>query len=278
MSLMHKLWWWYVGWPSGLRIWTLGVLTLCVYTIPAIAAARLVASAVRHHAPLARQIFDWLRRVGRRRLLPVMAIGIFAAMFSTFDAPTVHPLEVLWQRLPAALPGMMILCACHTLMLLSWIDECGFRTETTSRGTGSLHIHRDLDKAGTRAFLHWLPGALTDCHRMGMHTVDLVSPLLHDTQRADRLMAAIDKLQISVDGIPLLMSTRKIRGLPMVGPAAWSYWRRYGRFQLPVRSGEWGVGRKLLARVWRPQSGLQVALRTSGETSANRNAVLKTSA
>jgi hypothetical protein len=277
VSLMHKLWWWYVSWPGGLRIWTLGVLTLCVYMIPAIAAAHLVAPAIRKHAALARQIFDWLRRVGRRRLMPVMVLGIIAAMFSTFDSPTVHPLDVLWQRLPAALPGIMILCACHALMLLSWIDEAGFRIETTGRSSGSLHIHRDLDKAGMRAFLHWLPGALTDCHRMGMHTVDLVSPLLHDTQRADRLMAAIGKLQISVDGIPLLMSAQKIRGLPMVGPAAWGYWRRYGRFQLPVRSGEWGAGRKLLARVWRPQSGLQVMLRASDETSTSCNAVLETS-
>ncbi|WP_186019528.1 hypothetical protein [Burkholderia gladioli] len=263
---MHKLWWWYLTWPDGLRIWTLGVLTLCSYVLPPIVGARLVARNVRRHEALARGIFGWVRRLGRRRLLPVMALGVFAAVFSTFDSPTEHPVDELWQRVPAALPGMLILCACQTLLLLSWIDEGGFRIETTGRDSASLHVHRDLDKVGTRAFVLWLPGALLHCHSMGMHTVSLVSPLLHDTSRVDRLMAAIHALELRVDGTNLLVDTRKIRGSPMVGPFAWSYWRRYGRFQRPVRRGEWGMWRKLIARVWRPQSGLQVQVRASSET------------
>ncbi|KAF1060754.1 hypothetical protein LvStA_04029 [Burkholderia gladioli] len=263
---MHKLWWWYLTWPDGLRASTLCMLTLCVYVLPAIAGGRVVALNVRRRGALARGIFVWVRRLGRRRLLPVMAIGIFAAMFSTFDSPTEHPVDVLWQRLPAALPGMLILCICYALMRLSWIEEDGFQIETTGRDSASLHVDRELDKVGARAFMLWLPGALLDCHRMGMHRVNLVSPLLHDTRRADRLMAAIDALELHVDGTNLLVDTRKIRGSPMVGPFAWSYWRRYGRFQRPVRCGEWGMRRKLIARVWRSQSGLQVQVRASGDT------------
>ncbi|WP_429481859.1 hypothetical protein [Paraburkholderia youngii] len=237
------------------------MLTLFAYTLPALAVARLVAASLRRRPQLAHKIFDWLRRMGRRRLYPVMVLGMFASMFSTFNASNVHPFDVLYRQLPIALPGMLILCFCHTLMLLSWLDEAGFRIETTGRGTGSLHIHRDLDKAGTRAFVRWLPVALAECHRMGMHSVNLVSPLLRDTHRTARLMAAIEALQISFEGTPLIMTTRTIRGVPMVGPAAWSYWRHYGRFQLPVRTGQWGSGKKLLACIWRPQSGLQVSIK-----------------
>jgi hypothetical protein len=265
VSVAHRLWWWYATWPEGLRSLTLAVSALCFYSIPAVSAAYPIARWVRRHASFANRVFAWLRRAGRRSLYPFMVGGIFVCVFSVFDAPTVHPVDVLWQRLIVALPGMAVLCGCQTLMLLSWLDEGGFLIETTGRGTGSLHIHRKLDKVGTRAFLRWLPRALAECHRMGMHSVCLVSPLLHETHRVERLMAVINEMQISVDGLGLSMSAQKISRTPMVGPAAWGYWCRYGRFQLPMLNGGSGIGRRLLARVWRRQSGLQVTYRASAE-------------
>ncbi len=237
---------------------------IAVYMCAPYALAHPVAAVIRRRYPAtAMVVFEFLRRMGREKLLIPMACVLPLGTVWSIQETSAHPLDIVLRHLPDALPFMVLFWAGTTVSLLSWFDDGGFRIETTRRGRGSLHIHRRLDKIGLKAFEHWLPGALMRCHEMGMTTVEMNSPLLCNERRLDRLIARLEKLETSSFGIDLSLKVERIWRLPLIWPAAWRFWREFGRYRQEVRLGRWPLWRQILARFWWPQRGVRIILHSN---------------
>lgn len=212
-----------------LRIQVFAAITgLCV-ALPWVLAGP-AESVVRRRTPvLARRIFDVLCWIDRRWvLLFLFGAGLAVDMPTVSDsgAPVAYILRAHWLLYCVA--GFTVWLSSLALRL-SYIDEGGFRLETTARGMMEVHIHRRLTAASMKEFNVWLADVLPKCVDDGVLRVRMASHLIWEERRRTQLANMVRKYAV-VERVEL------DRAFPMVPPTTISYWIRYG-FRRDGRKG-----------------------------------------
>ncbi|TAL80691.1 MAG: hypothetical protein EPN77_19325 [Candidimonas sp.] len=236
-----------------------------LYLIIPVFAGWKAGTLLQRQPSLAWNVFRVASRPGRALLLGfTVCCGL--AIAEVAPPSLASPLVGIVLSIANVYPMIIGLGLAALLLRASVYDEGGFQIEMTIGRRAKLHVDRPLDKSGVKSFANWLPGALVRCHEAGARHVDLVSTLLCQPGRPERLAALTAKTQGYSDGRILRYSAEEFRVPPLIFPFTLSYWRKYGCKRQGVPGRKWWRSPKVMGFFWVTQRGLRISINVCSST------------